>query len=665
MLKNLSIKWKILSTLFMLGLVSFGGFTFITVKFSDANTSYLGFIDKEATSAMMSARAASGIWTSVVWAERMLQMDAQHPGLPEMRERFASNFKLAKDRLAAVPASVPSRKDDIEKLLASTNELQTMYEKMLQLHFGGNGAELPAMQSKLETLLKQVSDQAGANNTALSQLLDNGSKSLSASIGSTITQSFIFMCVGLAAAVCFAIYVAHAGITAPMVRLRERMQTLASGDVKSEIDGLDRKDEIGNMAAAVAVFRDNAIERGRLSRQADEDRVSTENERAEREQQKVLEAAEIQKAVDTLGAALGKLADGDLAARIAHPFNGQLDTLRQNFNHSAEKLDLAMQSVGTNARAIDAGANEIRSSADDLSRRTEQQAASVEETAAALEEITTTVKDSAKRAEEARHLVSRTRQEAEKSGEVVREAVTAMEQIEKSSSEIGNIIGVIDDIAFQTNLLALNAGVEAARAGEAGKGFAVVAQEVRELAQRSANAAKEIKSLITASTSHVETGVHLVDQTGKALDAIVAQVQEINQHVHAIAEATREQSVGLQEINTAVNTMDQGTQQNAAMVEETTAASHGLATEATSLNSLLGQFRLTGTGGMAGFARPAAPRAAASVSRPAAPAPVAASTKSRPIASPARALGNKLASAFGGGSSVAATTAKEADWTEF
>jgi methyl-accepting chemotaxis protein len=665
MLKNLSIKWKILSTLFMLGLVSFGGFTFITAKFSDANTSYLGFIDKEATSAMMSARAASGIWTSVVWAERMLQMDAQHPGLPEMRERFASNFKLAKDRLAAVPASVPSRKDDIEKLLASTNELQTMYEKMLQLHFGGNGAELPAMQSKLETLLKQVSDQAGANNTALSQLLDNGSKSLSASIGSTITQSFIFMCVGLVAAVCFAIYVAHAGITAPMVRLRERMQTLASGDVKSEIDGLDRKDEIGNMAAAVAVFRDNAIERGRLSRQADEDRVSTENERAEREQQKVLEAAEIQKAVDTLGAALGKLADGDLAARIAHPFNGQLDTLRQNFNHSAEKLDLAMQSVGTNARAIDAGANEIRSSADDLSRRTEQQAASVEETAAALEEITTTVKDSAKRAEEARHLVSRTRQEAEKSGEVVREAVTAMEQIEKSSSEIGNIIGVIDDIAFQTNLLALNAGVEAARAGEAGKGFAVVAQEVRELAQRSANAAKEIKSLITASTSHVETGVHLVDQTGKALDAIVSQVQEINQHVHAIAEATREQSVGLQEINTAVNTMDQGTQQNAAMVEETTAASHGLATEATSLNSLLGQFRLTGTGGMAGFARPAASRAAASVSRPAAPAPVAASTKSRPIASPARALGNKLASAFGGGSSAAATTAKEADWTEF
>jgi methyl-accepting chemotaxis protein len=251
-----------------------------------------------------------------------------------------------------------------------------------------------------------------------------------------------------------------------------------------------------------------------------------------------------------------------------------------------------MQLVGTNAQAITAGANEIRTSSDDLSRRTEQQAASVEQTAAALEEITTTVRDGAKRAEEARKLVVATGEDARNSGTVVRSAVDAMHAIEQSSGEISNIIGVIDEIAFQTNLLALNAGVEAARAGEAGKGFAVVAQEVRELAQRSAQAAKEIKGLINTSSSQVANGVTLVGNTGKALEGIVSQVQHITGHVQAIADAYREQSLGLQEINTAVNTMDQGTQQNAAMVEEATATAHQLSSEAETLTRLLGQFRL-------------------------------------------------------------------------
>ncbi|MBX5149057.1 methyl-accepting chemotaxis protein McpU [Rhizobium lentis] len=384
----------------------------------------------------------------------------------------------------------------------------------------------------------------------------------------------------------------HGFVIRPITAMTAAMQKLAAGDLSAAIPGEERRDQIGSMAEAVAVFKSNAVDRERLEDEAEQGRSLTERERREREAQKTREAAEIRNAVDALAGALGALSEGNLAHRIETPFASHLDRLRSDYNTSVAKLDAALRAVGSNAHAIDAGATEIRTAADGLARRTEQQAASVEETAAALEEITTTVKDTARRAEEAGSLVGRTRNDAEHSGEIVSKAVDAMTGIQQSSEKISSIIGVIDDIAFQTNLLALNAGVEAARAGEAGKGFAVVAQEVRELAQRSAQAAKEIEGLITTSNAQVRSGVTLVGDTGKALQSIVAQVQEISRHVEAIVIATREQSTGLAEINTAVNTMDQGTQQNAAMVEEQTAASHGLAQEAAKLMRLLAQFKL-------------------------------------------------------------------------
>lgn len=388
----------------------------------------------------------------------------------------------------------------------------------------------------------------------------------------------------------------HGLVVRPVTAMTAAMQRLAAGDFSVSIPGEERRDQIGSMAEAVGVFKANAIDRQRLEGEAREGRSSTERERQDREEQKAREAAEVRTAVDALGGALRALSDGNLAHRIDTPFAAHLDGLRNDYNSSVGKLHDTLQAVGSNANAIDAGATEIRTAADGLARRTEQQAASVEETAAALEEITTTVKDTAHRAEEAGNLVENTRTGAEHSGQIVRKAVDAMTGIEQSSEQISNIISVIDDIAFQTNLLALNAGVEAARAGEAGKGFAVVAQEVRELAQRSAKAAKEIEALIRTSNTQVRSGVTLVGETGKALEVIVAQVQEISRHVGAIVTATREQSTGLHEINTAVNTMDQGTQQNAAMVEEQTAASHGLATEAAKLMQLLSQFSLVGSG---------------------------------------------------------------------
>lgn len=298
----------------------------------------------------------------------------------------------------------------------------------------------------------------------------------------------------------------------------------------------------------------------------------------------------------SLAGGLRKLSAGDLTSRIEDPFIPGLDQLRTDFNQTASKLSGALSTVNSNARTISDNSSNIQSNTDSLARRTEQQAASVEETAAALEQVTTTVADTSRRAEEAGRLVSQTKVNAERSGETVSKAMAAMDGIATSSSAISSIISVIDNIAFQTNLLALNAGVEAARAGEAGKGFAVVAHEVRELAQRSAAAAKEINSLITTSADQVSSGVRLVNEAGEALVKIANEVQAIDRHVASIVDAAREQSTALKEINQAINTIDQGTQQNAAMVEASNAASHALARDARGLFELVAQFK-TETGG--------------------------------------------------------------------
>jgi len=429
----------------------------------------------------------------------------------------------------------------------------------------------------------------------------------------------------------------------PLLSMTSAMRRLAGGDTSIIVPAVGRKDEVGQMASAVVAFKDAAIANARLEAEAVAQRQATEDERARVEAEKARTAEEDRVAITALGQGLQAMAGGDLTHRMTVQVAPRAEQLKSDFNAAISQLEQAVAVVVSNVAAIRSGSSEISQASDDLSRRTEQQAASLEETAAALDQITATVNKTADGARQASGVVQSARGDAEKSGQVVRDAVAAMSQIEQSSNQIGDIIGVIDEIAFQTNLLALNAGVEAARAGDAGRGFAVVASEVRALAQRSAEAAKEIKTLISASGQQVGAGVTLVGQTGEALQRIVSRVAEIDSLVSEISASAQEQATGLQQVNTAVNQMDQVTQQNAAMVEESTAASHSLAQEADVLAASVSRFR---TGQAAPIAAP----------KPA-PAPVRAP---QPVAQTVAAL-----KTVGRGGAALKPQAVEDGWEEF
>ncbi|WP_298726500.1 methyl-accepting chemotaxis protein [uncultured Ferrovibrio sp.] len=444
-------------------------------------------------------------------------------------------------------------------------------------------------------------------------------------------------------------------LTRPINRLSEGMKILASGDVKAEVFGLDRKDEIGEMGRAVQVFKDNMIAREKAEAEIAEQRRVAEEQRSAREarERKAIEeiSALCEKAVDGdlsmridengkegfllaisqrlngLTAMLQKMtnetaqvtaamAQGDLTNSIRGEYQGVFGTLKDSVNAMAAKLRDIAGKLNESARAVKDAAGEISAGSQDLAQRTESQAASIEETAASMHEITTTVKQNADNAAAANQLALVARDAADKGGSVMNEVVNAMGRIEGSASKISDIVGLIDEIAFQTNLLALNASVEAARAGEAGKGFAVVAQEVRALAQRSANASKEIKTLITESNGQVREGGQLVSQAGNSLADIVGAVKKVSDIVAEITAASREQATGLEQINTAVGQMDETTQRNGALVEQTSAAAQSLAQQSSQLSDLVGFFKIGQLSASTSALRPAntvsrAPAAAA------------------------------------------------------
>ncbi len=580
-------------------------------------------------------------------------LDPQISGAKAFKDNLAAALQLTSDN----PAQ-QTRLKDLAKLADTWTESvvkpemafmkdSATYEKARQIEISGAGkASMDGIRAKVKELEDAESSLLGVRRATAEAAASTAQ--MAATVGG-LTMVIVS---------ALSLFMLNGALVKPLRSLNACMMALVKGNNDVEVPGRGRKDEIGEMAAAVETFRQTAIAKIASDRQASETRQMSEAERirtAETERQR---AEEMAHATTSLAEGLKHLAQGNLTFELSKAFAADFEGLRSDFNLAVGQLRETLGQVATATSAIDGGSRELSQSAGDLSKRTEQQAASLEETAAALDQITTNVGNSSRRTEEARAMAIDANKSARQSGEVVANAVNAMQRIEQSSSQISNIIGVIDEIAFQTNLLALNAGVEAARAGEAGKGFAVVAQEVRELAQRSAKAAKEIKDLIRTSGDEVSNGVKLVTATGDALKVIEDHVVAINTQLDAIATSAREQSVGLTEVNTAVNQMDQVTQQNAAMVEEATAASSTLAGEADKLRNLISRFQLGSTGQMSsGYAR------SASTGRS---APKAASSYAAPVASPARKMVGKIAQAFTGRSSAAAAPAAAADtWEEF
>ncbi|TWD48260.1 methyl-accepting chemotaxis protein [Agrobacterium vitis] len=512
----------------------------------------------------------------------------------DLSEAYAD---LAKNRKAYEPLMVDQGDRDLYNAFSKDWEAAEQYWQNIKT-LAASG-----QQEKAETLFfgdslklynKAGDDIQAAVDDLSGNVKDEGASTIeSISLATTVTYAALVLAIliSVSAAIISAVRVVR-----PLKVMTGNMRTLSSGDTSGEVPFKSRKDEIGDMAAALQVFKDGILRNRALEAEAESARHKAEAEKL-RLQQEAEAAAQrkLQEATAGLASGLKRLAAGDLNFELNEPFSAEFDALRLDLNSAVSQLGSTIATVAGSAGAINDGSREVSQSANDLSKRTEQQAASLEETAAALDQITVNVTNSSKRVEEARGVAKEANSSAVRSGHVVNEAINAMHRIEQSSNQISNIITVIDEIAFQTNLLALNAGVEAARAGEAGRGFAVVATEVRELAQRSARAAREIKELITNSTAEVENGVRQVQETGDVLKAIEVHVTTINGLMDAIATSSREQSVGLSEVNTAVNQMDQVTQQNAAMVEETSAASASLAQESTRLQQLVSRFIIPGS----------------------------------------------------------------------
>jgi len=640
-----------------------------------------GIASGDFESAAYAGQAQESLILARLSAQRFLT-DPSAKAADEVRSRMDSFIKAAsalsprladpmQKRAAEEAVQIGSRYlESFNRVVTAVNDAQTLaFNTMAQ-----EAEEFAALVDKV------ILAQTDARKTVLTAAQDDMDNTSTLMIGMAVGAFVLGIAIALITA---------RSIVRPVVQMTGTMTELAAGNLTVDVPALANRDEIGSMAKAVLVFKENAIEKKRMD-EAERERLEAERRAAEaqraREQAIGEEIATLIDAVskgdlerridlagkdgfyrtmseginrltDTveaviadLGEVLSALAQGDLNRRVTRDYQGAFERVKTDVNTTSTRLAEIVGQITQAAETIAAAAAEVSLGSSDLADRTEQQASSLEETAASMEELGATVRSNAENAQRANVMATQARGSAESGGGVAGSAIEAMRKIEESSRKITDIIGVIDEIAFQTNLLALNAAVEAARAGDAGRGFAVVAQEVRQLAQRSAQASKEIKGLILDSDAQVKDGVDLVSKAGDALQGIVSGVQQVATLIAEMASASAEQATALDEINSTVANMDEMTQKNAALVEETTAAAQAMSGQATDLKSLVGFFKFDQAAGFGttGFGHAAAPRAAAVQAAPAVtttrrtPAPTRAAAK--PAAKPA-ARGNGTAHA--------------------
>jgi methyl-accepting chemotaxis protein len=443
-----------------------------------------------------------------------------------------------------------------------------------------NRAVRSALNKDIDTLAKVYAQRAQRIYTEIDQ-----------AIGATAMMMGVFGTIAVLIAASAAV-LAWRSVIRPLTDISRTTSAVAAGAYDLPVPHSDRQDEVGEMARAVLMFRDAALQKQQLEALTAQERNRTEEERRRNAELQAKASEEQARAVKALADGLSRLAGGDLRVRLTDGFTETYAQIRDDFNTTIAQLQETIQSIATSTREVASTAGEISSSTTDLSQRTEEQAASLEQTSASMEKISATVKKNAENAQRANQLTSGTRDVADRGGAVVAQAVSAMARIEVSSRKISDIISVIDEIARQTNLLALNAAVEAARAGEAGRGFAVVASEVRSLAQRSSQAAKDIKDLITSSSCQVHDGVDLVNKAGESLNEIVGSIKKVVEIVAEIASASSEQATGLDHISIALTQMDEVTQQNSALVEENAAAAKALEQQSREMRERVSRFRL-------------------------------------------------------------------------
>jgi methyl-accepting chemotaxis protein len=641
-LENLRLNTKTLFPLLLMAMLFAGVVAFGALRLADIGRRSAQIIDHDDPALALLLRAQSKIYLTGYDVYKVLSYDSDHEKQAEAD--FKDDITKTDSFLDEAAQLDPANTQTYSAFKARFESIVQAAQAPLAI-----GTELPSLATgrgltpiqldqmadalKMMAALDHQIDVLGADSLAFEHSAEAENLRVSAALRSQTSQAVWWMMIvgalSVVAGLAVSLWLNATQIVRPLTALAGQMKSLAAGNFEVEVSGRSRGDEIGGMAGAVQVFKEAGLEAKRQEAAAGAARTEADAERTRNMEAHAKVQAEQKQVVAALAAGLTRVAAGDLTVSLpAEEFPGDYRKLRDDFNVMIADLGKTMGSIAEAISGMHAGAGEISQAANDLSRRTEQQAATLEQTAAALDQITATVRKTAGGANEATAVTGQARDGARASGEVVREAVSAMREIEGSSKQVGQIIGVIDEIAFQTNLLALNAGVEAARAGDAGRGFAVVASEVRALAQRSAEAAKEIKALISASATQVGKGVGLVDRTGKALTELGAQVERVSGLVAEIAASAKEQATGLGEVNTA--------------------ASRNLAHEAEGLSTLVARFVL----------RPPA-KAQRTVTPPSSPRPT-------PMSGPAPAAGARKPRT-GGGAALALVEAPAPpdNWEEF